>query len=202
MEFQTCGLFNVQGSMDFIYVNLSQKDLKSSILVWKDNISKIILFKDTYFNETQSAMADRLRKISNEDAMVKKLEDFLTQNENSVCEINTKLSLEGLQLNLFLDSEEVELVNFSFFPALLFYHSLWDLHCTFHLLSGVEFTCSRLESRPVQANVWRGDQHVRVLQRQEPEDETVASKLPAARHSKGLSDYKKVCSFPLVVSFI
>ncbi|KAK9294042.1 hypothetical protein QLX08_011233 [Tetragonisca angustula] len=107
MEFQTCGLFNVQGTMDFVYVNLSQKDLKSSILVWKDNISKIILFKDTYLNETQSAMADRLKRIDNEDAMVRKLEDFLTQNENSVCEVNTKLSLEGLQLNLFLDSEEV-----------------------------------------------------------------------------------------------
>ncbi|KOX79050.1 Vacuolar protein sorting-associated protein 13A [Melipona quadrifasciata] len=69
MEFQTCGLFNVQGSMDFVYVNLSQKDLKSGILVWKDNISKIILFKDTYLNETQSAMTDQL-SINNEDAMV------------------------------------------------------------------------------------------------------------------------------------
>lgn len=117
MEFQTCGLFNVQGTMDFVYVNLSQKDLKSSILVWKDNISKIILFKDTYLNETQSAMADRLKRINNEDAMVRKLENFLTQNENSVCEVNTKLSLEGLQLNLFLDSEEV--ARQSFPPILL-----------------------------------------------------------------------------------
>lgn len=117
MEFQTCGLFNVQGTMDFVYVNLSQKDLKSSILVWKDNISKIILFKDTYLNETQSTMADRLKKINNEDAMVRKLENFLTQNENSVCEVNTKLSLEGLQLNLFLDSEEV--ARQSFLPILL-----------------------------------------------------------------------------------
>lgn len=107
MEFQTYGLFNIQGSMDFAYINLSQRDLKSSILVWKDNISKIILFKDTYYNETQSAMMSQLKKFSNEEAMVKKLEDFLTHNENSVCEINTKLSLEGLQLNLFLDSEEV-----------------------------------------------------------------------------------------------
>ncbi|XP_026299715.1 vacuolar protein sorting-associated protein 13C isoform X2 [Apis mellifera] len=107
MEFQTYGLFNIQGSMDFIYINLSQKDLKSSILVWKDNVSKIILLKDAYYNETQSTTIDQVKKVSNEDAMVKKLEDFLTHNENSICEINTNLSLEGLQLNLFLDSEEV-----------------------------------------------------------------------------------------------
>lgn len=106
MEFQTYGLFNIQGSMDFVYINLSQRDLKSSILVWKDNVSKIILFKDMYNNESQSAITSQLKK-NNEDAMVKKLEDFLTHNENSVCEINTKLNLEGLQLNLFLDSEEV-----------------------------------------------------------------------------------------------
>ncbi|CAK9828583.1 Intermembrane lipid transfer protein VPS13A [Anthophora retusa] len=107
MEFQTYGLFNIQGSMDYVNINLSQRDLKSSILVWKDNVSKIILFKSICSNEAHSAMEDQSRKASQEDVMVKKLEDFLMHNENSVCEINTKLSLEGLQLNLFLDSEEV-----------------------------------------------------------------------------------------------
>ncbi|XP_015437338.1 PREDICTED: vacuolar protein sorting-associated protein 13A-like [Dufourea novaeangliae] len=107
MEFQTYGLFNVQGTMDFVYINLSQKDLKSSVLVWKDNISRIILFKDAHENETRSAVEDQLSNLNQEDMMVKKLEDFLTHNENSVCEVNMKLTLEGLQLNLFLDSEEV-----------------------------------------------------------------------------------------------
>lgn len=108
MEFQTYGLFNLQGSMDFVNINLSQRDLKSSILVWKDNISKIILFKNAYENQVQSTMGDQLKKSEVEDVMVKKLEDFLTHNENTVCEVNMKLTLEGLQLNLFLDSEEVE----------------------------------------------------------------------------------------------
>ncbi|XP_053983322.1 intermembrane lipid transfer protein VPS13C-like [Hylaeus volcanicus] len=107
MEFQTYGLFNVQGSVDTIYVNLSQKDLKSIILVWKDNISKIIPFKDAYENETQTTMERQQKKSDHDDAMVKKLEDFLTHNENSVCEVNSKLTLDGFQLNLFLDSEEV-----------------------------------------------------------------------------------------------
>lgn len=120
MEFQTYGLFNIQGSMDFIYINLSQKDLKSSILVWKDNVSKIILLKDAYYNETQSTI-DQVKKVSNEDAMVKKLEDFLTHNENSICEINTNLSLEGLQLNLFLDSEEVKYQFNSVYYIIIFY---------------------------------------------------------------------------------
>ncbi|XP_078045899.1 intermembrane lipid transfer protein VPS13A isoform X2 [Augochlora pura] len=106
MEFQTYGLFNVQGTMDFVHINLSQRDLKSSILVWKDNISKIILFEDIHENETNLNVEEELTK-SNQDMMVKKLEDFLTHNENTVCEVNAKLTLEGLQLNLFLDSEEV-----------------------------------------------------------------------------------------------
>ncbi|XP_076243831.1 intermembrane lipid transfer protein VPS13A [Calliopsis andreniformis] len=107
MEFQTYGLFNVQGSMDFVYINLSQKDLKSSILVWKDNISKIILFEDVYENETHSTVEGQLSNADHQDVMVKKLENFLTRKENTVCEVNAKLTLEGLQLNLFLDSEEV-----------------------------------------------------------------------------------------------
>ncbi|XP_076375159.1 intermembrane lipid transfer protein VPS13A isoform X2 [Megalopta genalis] len=106
MEFQTYGLFNVQGTMDFVHINLSQRDLKSSILVWKDNISKTILFEDMHENETHLDVEEELTK-SNQDMMVKKLEDFLTHNENTVCEVNAKLTLEGLQLNLFLDSEEV-----------------------------------------------------------------------------------------------
>ena len=82
--------------------------------------------------------------------MVRKLEDFLTQNENSVCEVNTKLSLEGLQLNLFLDSEEVAR---QYSPSILLLVA--GIYTSFrYTFSGVELTGSRLESRPVQANVW------------------------------------------------
>ncbi|KAG7205210.1 hypothetical protein KM043_018296 [Ampulex compressa] len=107
MEFQTYGLFSIQGSMDFIYVNLSQRDLKSIILVWSENISKIILSKESYEHEEQCSMENQLRKPSQEDVMVKELEDFLAHNEVAVCEVSTKTTLEGVQLNLFLDAEEV-----------------------------------------------------------------------------------------------
>lgn len=108
MEFQTYGLFNVQGAIDIINVNLSQRDLKSLISVWQDNISKILLFKKVGENEDRISTQDSQRNVKHDDdIMVKKLEDFLTHNETALCEVNIKLILEGLQLNLFMDTEEV-----------------------------------------------------------------------------------------------
>lgn len=108
MEFQTYGLFNVQGAIDIINVNLSQRDLKSLISVWQDNISKILLLKKVGENEDRISMQDSQKSVKHDDdVMVKKLEDFLTHNETALCEVNIKLTLEGLQLNLFMDTEEV-----------------------------------------------------------------------------------------------
>lgn len=108
MEFQTYGLFNVQGAIDIINVNLSQQDLKSLISVWQDNISKILLLKKVSENEDRiSTQSFRKNVEHNDDIMMKKLEDFLTHNETALCEINIKFTLEGLQLNLFMDTEEV-----------------------------------------------------------------------------------------------
>jgi len=110
MEFQTYGLFNVQGAIDIINVNLSQRDLKSLISVWQDNISKILLLKKVGENEDRISMQDSQKNVKHDDdVMVKKLEDFLTHNETALCEVNIKLTLEGLQLNLFMDTEEVNI---------------------------------------------------------------------------------------------
>lgn len=110
MEFQTYGLFNVQGAIDIINVNLSQRDLKSLISVWQDNISKILLLKKVGENEDRISMQDSQKNLKHDDdVMVKKLEDFLTHNETALCEVNIKLTLEGLQLNLFMDTEEVNI---------------------------------------------------------------------------------------------
>lgn len=110
MEFQTYGLFNVQGVIDIINVNLSQRDLKSLISVWQDNISKMLLLKKVGENEDRILTQDSQKNVKhNDDIMVKKLEDFLTHNETSLCEVNIKLTLEGLQLNLFMDTEEVNI---------------------------------------------------------------------------------------------
>ncbi|EFN62404.1 Vacuolar protein sorting-associated protein 13A [Camponotus floridanus] len=108
IEFQMYGLFNVQGAIDIINVNLSQRDLKSLISVWQDNISKILLLKKVGENEDRISMQDSQKNVKHDDdVMVKKLEDFLTHNETALCEVNIKLTLEGLQLNLFMDTEEV-----------------------------------------------------------------------------------------------
>ncbi|XP_072752571.1 intermembrane lipid transfer protein VPS13A [Anoplolepis gracilipes] len=107
MEFQTYGLFNVQGAIDIININLSQRDLKSLISVWQDNISKIPLFKKVSENEDRISQSSRKNVKHDDDIMVQKLEDFLTHNETTLCEVNIKLTLEGLQLNLFMDTEEV-----------------------------------------------------------------------------------------------
>ncbi|KAL6266414.1 hypothetical protein P5V15_003265 [Pogonomyrmex californicus] len=108
IEFQTYGLFNVQGAIDIVNINLSQRDLKSLISVWQDNISKIPLLKKIGENEDRILMQN-IQKNANhdDDVMVKKLENFLTHNETALCEVNIKLTLEGLQLNLFMDTEEV-----------------------------------------------------------------------------------------------
>jgi len=100
----------MQGAIDIVNINLSQRDLKSLISVWQDNISKIPLLKKIDENEDRISMQES-QKNADDDVMVKKLENFLTHNETALCEVNIKLTLEGLQLNLFMDTEEVEHLN-------------------------------------------------------------------------------------------
>ena len=48
-----------------------------------------------------------------DEATVKKLEAFFSQDEPPICEISTKLTFDGLQLNLFSDTDEVKRTNFT-----------------------------------------------------------------------------------------
>lgn len=97
----------MQGAIDIVNINLSQRDLKSLMSVWQDNVSKILLLKKAGENEDRPSTLSCRKNARHDDAMVKKLEDFLAHNETALCEVNVKLTLEGLQLNLFLDTEEV-----------------------------------------------------------------------------------------------
>lgn len=100
----------MQGAIDIVNINLSQRDLKSLISVWQDNISKIPLLKKIGENEDRISMQGSQKNANHDDdVMVKKLENFLTHNETALCEVNIKLMLEGLQLNLFMDTEEVDI---------------------------------------------------------------------------------------------
>lgn len=169
------------GAVDIVNVNLSQKDLRSLISVWQDNISKISLLKKIAESEDRVLPQGSRRDVKHDDdVMVKKLEDFLTRNERTLCEVSVKLTFEGLQLNLFMDTEEASIIKLIFtqIPIAI----LMKLHVT---CAGTELSRARSESRAVQAEL-RGDrEHLGLLQRQELEDEAVRTKLPLARHSQG-----------------
>ena len=78
--------------------------------MWQDNISKISLLKKIGENEDRILTQDSQKNANHDDdVMVKKLENFLTHNETTLCEVNIKLALEGWQLNLFMDTEEVNI---------------------------------------------------------------------------------------------
>lgn len=101
---QVYGLCEIIGSVDLLMINLSQKDLASILIIWEDNLSKIIAIhqNDTIANESLK------KKINFEnEATVKKLEVFFIQDENPIREINMKITFDGLQFNLFTDSDEV-----------------------------------------------------------------------------------------------
>lgn len=167
----------MQGAIDVINVNLSQRDLKSLISVWQDNISKIPLLRKAGENDDRTSTQSSQKSIDN-DVMVQKLEDFLTHNETALCEVNVKLTLEGLQLNLFMDTEEVD-IHISAIVRCFFFYFLHH----FCRVTGVEFSRARFESRFVQAVLRRNHQHLGFVQRQELEDEIIFAELLNAGHS-------------------
>ncbi|KAF7991246.1 hypothetical protein HCN44_002808 [Aphidius gifuensis] len=102
------GLCEIQGSVDMLLINLSQKDLAVILNIWEDNISKIISMHQRNVTVDGSFEDDIVdKKIHTDDAAVKKLEVFFTHDEHPVCEVNIKMSFDGLQFNLFTDSDEV-----------------------------------------------------------------------------------------------
>ena len=103
-EIQDHCLSHIKGSIDMITMNLGQKDLSSFLSIWEDNLSKTFLVRKIFSHD---ADYQEIKTTKSEDAIVKKLEVFFSQNENPVCEISLKLVLDGLQLNLFSDTEEV-----------------------------------------------------------------------------------------------
>lgn len=97
-------LCHIQGSIDTITTNIGQKDLTSIFALWEENLSKTFLAKKLLGYDVDLS---KNKFTKTEDAIVKKLEVFFSQNENPICEISLKVILDGLQLNLFSDTEEV-----------------------------------------------------------------------------------------------
>jgi len=114
--------------------------------VWQDNISKILLLKKVSENEDSVSIEESQKNIKHDsDAMVKKLEDFLTHNERTLCEVNVKLILEGLQLNLFMDTEEVRINKIIFIQMIAIFIHIFYCFLLYYIV-GIEFSCTRLES--------------------------------------------------------
>ncbi|XP_011303575.1 vacuolar protein sorting-associated protein 13C [Fopius arisanus] len=97
---QVYGLCEVVGSVEQLVVNLSRKDLAGILNIWEDNIGKIVRMK-------AEASGDFSQGYCGGDATMRKLEVFFTNEEHPVCEVNMKVSFDGLQVNLFSDSDEV-----------------------------------------------------------------------------------------------
>lgn len=110
---QIYGLCEIIGSIDTVIINLGQKDLASILNIWEDNVSQIIAIHQRNNMTDESLKEENERKNRNnieDDVAVKKLEVFFTQDEHPVCEIDMKMTFDGLQFNLFTDSDEVSFI--------------------------------------------------------------------------------------------
>ncbi|XP_043273461.1 vacuolar protein sorting-associated protein 13A-like isoform X2 [Venturia canescens] len=107
LGFQTFGLFEMHGSVDSLLINLGQKDFASIVNIWEENITKIYPDCDGTIVSVENTSKSNAARFNMDEAMVKKLEAFLSQEEQPICEISMKLTLDGLQLNLFSDTDEV-----------------------------------------------------------------------------------------------
>lgn len=88
--------------------------------IWEENIIKIHE-NDLVAGRNDSARKPSVARPNIDDAMVKKLEAFFSQDEQPLCEISTKLTFDGLQLNLFSDTDEVRVSeNPTFLPPINF----------------------------------------------------------------------------------
>lgn len=103
------GLFDVNGSIDLISINLSQKDLRAIIVVWEDNLSRLFTSLRNYCCRGNCSSAVARNNVMDEK-VAKKLEVFFAQNDTAQCETNVKVTLEGLQVDLFTDAEEVIII--------------------------------------------------------------------------------------------
>ncbi|XP_034828930.1 intermembrane lipid transfer protein VPS13A-like isoform X1 [Maniola hyperantus] len=85
--------------MDTVSLNLGQKDLATVLAVWSDNFSEVHYISST----TPSSPVE----IATSEATVKKLQAFFAQGEPVRKESVVRFTLEGIELKLFSDMDEV-----------------------------------------------------------------------------------------------
>ncbi|XP_047103973.1 vacuolar protein sorting-associated protein 13A-like [Schistocerca piceifrons] len=100
-------LYDVNGGMEIVHINLGQRDLATLLSVWNDNLAEGKLM-DTHLNShPPSPLEPPTPTDHNEDSTVRKLQAFFNQSEHSRHEVSIRLNLEGIQLRLFSDMDEI-----------------------------------------------------------------------------------------------
>ncbi|XP_075226529.1 intermembrane lipid transfer protein VPS13A-like [Lycorma delicatula] len=103
-------LYQVVGVVDNIRINLGQRDLTTLLSVWADNFNDALFFDDMTgcWRTTSPPPPDPpTPSVPVEDPSVRRLQAFFSHNEQVRREATLNLTLDGLQLYLFNDIDEV-----------------------------------------------------------------------------------------------
>lgn len=95
-------LYWVNGGIDNVQINLGQKDFATFLQVWADNFEYGHCIEEIFY-----MMMPHVSSVS-EDKDLKKIQVFFN-HEGSVQEIDFKFTIDGVQIALFANSDEVNL---------------------------------------------------------------------------------------------
>ncbi|KAG1650405.1 Vacuolar protein sorting-associated protein 13C [Nymphon striatum] len=99
-------LYDIQGSLDVIKINIGQRDLGTILAIYKENFYEG-QFSDSRPPSRPLSPVGIPTPVTTESEDVKKLEAFLNTSVDIHREISVSFVLEGVQLSLYKDSEEV-----------------------------------------------------------------------------------------------
>ncbi|KAK7790642.1 hypothetical protein R5R35_006536 [Gryllus longicercus] len=100
-------LYDIHGVVDNIRINLGQRDLSTLLAVWSENVTEDH-FIDIHPNSRPSSPLEPPTPTNpGEDSAVRKLQAFFCQSEQVRREAIFRLTLEGMQIFLFNDMDEI-----------------------------------------------------------------------------------------------
>ncbi|XP_021923386.1 vacuolar protein sorting-associated protein 13A-like isoform X4 [Zootermopsis nevadensis] len=100
-------LYEIDGGMENVRINIGQRDLATLLSVWSDNLAEDRFMDMQPNSDSTSPIEPRTPINPAEDSTVKKLQAFFCQTEHVRRESSIHLTLDGLQLYLFNDMDEV-----------------------------------------------------------------------------------------------
>ncbi|XP_014251025.1 vacuolar protein sorting-associated protein 13A-like isoform X2 [Cimex lectularius] len=101
-------LYQVDGLIDNVMINLGQRDLTTILSVWADNFKNGSFISEVCNNWSPTSPSEIVTPLPpSEDQSVRKLQAFFYQNEQIKKEISVRFNFEGLHIYLFSDCDEV-----------------------------------------------------------------------------------------------